>query len=197
MWKCWVFWTTFVACNTQQSSQRLTKRETLASHLLPSPAAKASHGDLERGHSRTSRRRHIFAAAGRPAPNRPLCNRVRNGVQVSFWPLGENIWNGLLRKRGANLIVPAGPLGVSLQEVNAAPVRFISDLLAEDTWSHVFMDTLAPRGFVKVRHHRSRVQHMWPNNGFELSCLQGSLQIGLFWPLRAKYSETLGNMKDV
>ncbi|XP_068600414.1 inositol polyphosphate 5-phosphatase K [Brachionichthys hirsutus] len=37
-----------------------------------------------------------------------------------------------------------------LQEVNAAPVRFISDLLGEDSWSHVFMDALAPRGFVKV-----------------------------------------------
>ncbi|XP_045896481.1 inositol polyphosphate 5-phosphatase K [Micropterus dolomieu] len=39
---------------------------------------------------------------------------------------------------------------IGLQEVNAAPVRFISDLLVEDSWSHVFMDTLAPRGFVKV-----------------------------------------------
>ncbi|KAM3602000.1 uncharacterized protein V6R79_022593 [Siganus canaliculatus] len=39
---------------------------------------------------------------------------------------------------------------IGLQEVNATPVRFISDLLAEDSWSHVFMDTLAPRGFVKV-----------------------------------------------
>lgn len=45
---------------------------------------------------------------------------------------------------------------VRLQEVNAAPVRFISDLLVEDTWSHVFMDTLAPRGFVKVRECSSR-----------------------------------------
>lgn len=44
------------------------------------------------------------------------------------------------------------PLGcVRLQEVNAAPVRFIADLLQEDSWSHAFMDTLAPRGFVKVR----------------------------------------------
>ncbi|XP_076024903.1 inositol polyphosphate 5-phosphatase K [Genypterus blacodes] len=39
---------------------------------------------------------------------------------------------------------------IGLQEVNAAPVRFISDLMVEDSWSHVFMDTLAPRGFVKV-----------------------------------------------
>ncbi|XP_011618302.2 inositol polyphosphate 5-phosphatase K isoform X1 [Takifugu rubripes] len=39
---------------------------------------------------------------------------------------------------------------IGLQEVNAAPVRFLSDMLAEDSWSHVFMDTLAPRGFVKV-----------------------------------------------
>lgn len=47
-------------------------------------------------------------------------------------------------------------VAVRLQEVNAAPVRFISDLLVEDTWSHVFMDTLAPRGFVKVRECSSR-----------------------------------------
>ncbi|TNN28192.1 Phosphatidylinositol 4,5-bisphosphate 5-phosphatase A [Liparis tanakae] len=40
---------------------------------------------------------------------------------------------------------------IGLQEVNASPVRFISDLLVEDAWSHVFMDTLGPRGFVKVR----------------------------------------------
>ncbi|XP_077596065.1 inositol polyphosphate 5-phosphatase K [Stigmatopora nigra] len=38
----------------------------------------------------------------------------------------------------------------SLQEVCATPVRFISDLIADDSWSHLFMDTLAPRGFVKV-----------------------------------------------
>lgn len=40
---------------------------------------------------------------------------------------------------------------VSLQEVNSTPVRFIADLLVEDSWSHVLMDTLAPRGFIKVR----------------------------------------------
>uniref|UniRef100_H3BWQ3 Inositol polyphosphate-5-phosphatase K n=1 Tax=Tetraodon nigroviridis TaxID=99883 RepID=H3BWQ3_TETNG len=39
---------------------------------------------------------------------------------------------------------------IGLQEVNAAPVRFLSDMLQEDSWSHAFMDTLAPRGFVKV-----------------------------------------------
>lgn len=39
---------------------------------------------------------------------------------------------------------------IGLQEVNATPVRFISDLIVEDSWSHVFMDTLAPRGFIKV-----------------------------------------------
>uniref|UniRef100_A0A3B3ZWN8 Inositol polyphosphate-related phosphatase domain-containing protein n=1 Tax=Periophthalmus magnuspinnatus TaxID=409849 RepID=A0A3B3ZWN8_9GOBI len=39
---------------------------------------------------------------------------------------------------------------IGLQEVNATPIRFISDLIAEDSWSHVFMDTLGPRGFVKV-----------------------------------------------
>ncbi|XP_069366039.1 inositol polyphosphate 5-phosphatase K isoform X1 [Paralichthys olivaceus] len=39
---------------------------------------------------------------------------------------------------------------IGLQEVSSSPVRFISDLLMEDSWSHVFMDTLAPRGFIKV-----------------------------------------------
>ncbi|KAM8741635.1 inositol polyphosphate 5-phosphatase K isoform 2-T2 [Acanthopagrus schlegelii] len=45
---------------------------------------------------------------------------------------------------------PADLYVIGLQEVNATPVRFISDMLVEDSWSHVFMDTLAPRGFVKV-----------------------------------------------
>ncbi|XP_021167780.2 inositol polyphosphate 5-phosphatase K isoform X4 [Fundulus heteroclitus] len=39
---------------------------------------------------------------------------------------------------------------IGLQEVIATPVRFISDLMAEDSWSHLFMDTLGPEGFVKV-----------------------------------------------
>ncbi|CAG5873649.1 unnamed protein product [Menidia menidia] len=39
---------------------------------------------------------------------------------------------------------------IGLQEVSATPVKFISDLIAEDSWSHLFMDTLAPQGFVKV-----------------------------------------------
>lgn len=66
------------------------------------------------------------------------------------------------------LLVPS--LGVSLQEVNATPVRFISDLLVEDTWSHVFMDTLAPRGFVKVRNHMHLDVH-W--NTFNYKTLLG------------------------
>ncbi|XP_070839925.1 inositol polyphosphate 5-phosphatase K isoform X1 [Chaetodon trifascialis] len=45
---------------------------------------------------------------------------------------------------------PADLYVIGLQEVSATPLRFISDLLVEDSWSHVFMDTLAPRGFVKV-----------------------------------------------
>uniref|UniRef100_A0A3Q3X499 Inositol polyphosphate-related phosphatase domain-containing protein n=1 Tax=Mola mola TaxID=94237 RepID=A0A3Q3X499_MOLML len=39
---------------------------------------------------------------------------------------------------------------IGLQEVNATPVRFISDLMVEDSWSHALMDTLALRGFVKI-----------------------------------------------
>ncbi|MED6260753.1 hypothetical protein ATANTOWER_028067 [Ataeniobius toweri] len=38
---------------------------------------------------------------------------------------------------------------IGLQEVNSTPMRFISDLMAEDSWSHLFMDTLGPKGFVK------------------------------------------------
>ncbi|XP_062870848.1 inositol polyphosphate 5-phosphatase K [Trichomycterus rosablanca] len=39
---------------------------------------------------------------------------------------------------------------IGLQEVRATPLKYISDLIAEDSWSHFFMDTLAPSGFVKV-----------------------------------------------
>lgn len=38
----------------------------------------------------------------------------------------------------------------SLQEVKATPIKFMSDLIYEDSWSHLFMNTLAPKGFVKV-----------------------------------------------
>ncbi|XP_028976617.2 inositol polyphosphate 5-phosphatase K isoform X2 [Esox lucius] len=39
---------------------------------------------------------------------------------------------------------------IGLQEVNAAPLKFLSDLLLEDSWSHHFMNTLAPREYIKV-----------------------------------------------
>lgn len=55
------------------------------------------------------------------------------------------------------MVTPGCFVCVRLQEVNAAPVRFISDMLQEDSWSHAFMDTLAPRGFVKVRQE----QRLW------------------------------------
>nr|XP_020454037.1 inositol polyphosphate 5-phosphatase K-like isoform X2 [Monopterus albus] len=45
---------------------------------------------------------------------------------------------------------PTDLYAIGLQEVKSTLARFISDLLVEDSWSHVFMDTLAPRGFVKV-----------------------------------------------
>ncbi len=38
----------------------------------------------------------------------------------------------------------------SLQEVSATPVRYITDLISEDSWSHLLMDTLAPMGYIKV-----------------------------------------------
>ncbi|XP_069001682.1 inositol polyphosphate 5-phosphatase K [Embiotoca jacksoni] len=49
-----------------------------------------------------------------------------------------------------NVQPPADLYVIGLQEVNATPVRFVSDMMVEDSWSHVLMDTLAPRGFVKV-----------------------------------------------
>lgn len=39
----------------------------------------------------------------------------------------------------------------SLQEVYAAPHRFIIDMAVEDSWSHLFMSSLAPRGYLKVQ----------------------------------------------
>ncbi|XP_051973834.1 inositol polyphosphate 5-phosphatase K-like isoform X2 [Xyrauchen texanus] len=39
---------------------------------------------------------------------------------------------------------------IGLQEVNSSPLRYISDLIADDSWSHLLMDTLAPKGYIKV-----------------------------------------------
>uniref|UniRef100_A0A1A8NFH3 Inositol polyphosphate-5-phosphatase K n=4 Tax=Nothobranchius TaxID=28779 RepID=A0A1A8NFH3_9TELE len=45
---------------------------------------------------------------------------------------------------------PSDLFVIGLQEVNATPLRFISSLIVEDSWSHLFMDTLAPKGLVKI-----------------------------------------------
>ncbi|XP_036451251.1 inositol polyphosphate 5-phosphatase K [Colossoma macropomum] len=45
---------------------------------------------------------------------------------------------------------PADLFVIGLQEVRATPVKYVSDLIAEDSWSHLFMNTLGPIGFVKV-----------------------------------------------
>lgn len=39
---------------------------------------------------------------------------------------------------------------IGLQEVRAAPLKFVSDLAFDDSWSHLFMNTLAPLGYIKV-----------------------------------------------
>ncbi|XP_030218327.1 inositol polyphosphate 5-phosphatase K isoform X1 [Gadus morhua] len=39
---------------------------------------------------------------------------------------------------------------IGLQEVNSNPLRFISDMMVEDSWSHMLMNTMAPRGYVKM-----------------------------------------------
>ncbi|KAL4647559.1 hypothetical protein GN956_G8698, partial [Arapaima gigas] len=39
---------------------------------------------------------------------------------------------------------------IGLQEVNAAPLRIVTDFVLEDPWSRLLMTTLAPKGYVKV-----------------------------------------------
>lgn len=39
---------------------------------------------------------------------------------------------------------------IGLQEVYSGPLRFVSDVVFDDPWSHLFMSTLAPRRYVKV-----------------------------------------------
>ena len=120
----------------------------------------AAHGDLERGQCRASRSHHLFAPTGRSAPRRPLCYWVRDvKILPGTGPKDKCVsFNESARKerRGSGASVCVVVCVRSLQEVNATPVRFISDMLVEDSWSHVFMDTLAPRGFVKVRGDRRR-----------------------------------------
>ncbi|XP_068174225.1 inositol polyphosphate 5-phosphatase K-like isoform X2 [Antennarius striatus] len=38
---------------------------------------------------------------------------------------------------------------IGLQEVYSGPLRFLSDALYDDTWSHRFLSTLAPRNYIK------------------------------------------------
>ncbi|KAJ3589452.1 hypothetical protein NHX12_010297 [Muraenolepis orangiensis] len=47
------------------------------------------------------------------------------------------------------LDVPVDLYVIGLQEVNSSPLRFISDMMVEDSWSHLLMGTLAPRGYIK------------------------------------------------
>ncbi|KAF7642182.1 hypothetical protein LDENG_00262990 [Lucifuga dentata] len=39
---------------------------------------------------------------------------------------------------------------IGLQEVYSRPLRFMSDMLVDDPWTHLFMSTLAPRRYLKV-----------------------------------------------
>ncbi|XP_071327929.1 inositol polyphosphate 5-phosphatase K-like isoform X2 [Trachinotus anak] len=39
---------------------------------------------------------------------------------------------------------------IGLQEVYSGPLRFVSDIVFDDPWSHLFMSTLAPRKYIKV-----------------------------------------------
>ncbi|XP_067362910.1 inositol polyphosphate 5-phosphatase Ka isoform X1 [Channa argus] len=58
---------------------------------------------------------------------------------------------------------------IGLQEVYSGPIRFVSDIVFDDPWSHLFMSTLTPRAYVKVSSIRmqgllllffSKVQHV-------------------------------------
>ncbi|KAI4902334.1 hypothetical protein NFI96_001262 [Prochilodus magdalenae] len=40
---------------------------------------------------------------------------------------------------------------IGLQEVKAAPLKFVADLAFDDSWSHLFMNTLAPLGYIKLQ----------------------------------------------
>ncbi|XP_069003530.1 inositol polyphosphate 5-phosphatase K-like isoform X2 [Embiotoca jacksoni] len=39
---------------------------------------------------------------------------------------------------------------IGLQEVYSGPLRFVSDIVFDDPWSHLFMSTLAPHKYIKV-----------------------------------------------
>ncbi|XP_028322820.1 inositol polyphosphate 5-phosphatase K isoform X2 [Gouania willdenowi] len=71
---------------------------------------------------------------------------------------------------------------IGLQEVNATPVRLISDLIVEDSWSHAFMDTLAPRGFVKVTSVRMQ--------GLLLLVFAKQIHLPYIRDIRATYTRT-------
>ncbi|XP_053278329.1 inositol polyphosphate 5-phosphatase Ka isoform X1 [Pleuronectes platessa] len=51
-----------------------------------------------------------------------------------------------------NLNSPKSPdlYVIGLQEVYSGPLRFVSDVVFNDPWSHLFMSILAPRNYVKV-----------------------------------------------
>lgn len=51
---------------------------------------------------------------------------------------------------GLNVLMAVMLLLFSLQEVKAAPLKFVTDLAFEDSWSQLFMSTLAPLGYIKV-----------------------------------------------
>ncbi|XP_063058207.1 inositol polyphosphate 5-phosphatase K [Engraulis encrasicolus] len=84
-----------------------------------------------------------------------MCGRWTN---KEFFRLQMVTWNVATAEPPTDVISllrldsqPATDLYViGLQEVSAAPVKYISDLIMDDTWSHLFMDTLAPRGYVKL-----------------------------------------------
>lgn len=54
---------------------------------------------------------------------------------------------------GLGLLTSVMLLLFRLQEVKAAPLKFVTDLAFEDSWSHLFMNTLAPLGYIKVLTH--------------------------------------------
>lgn len=113
------------------------------------PQAVCRH--VECGHSWASWRCELSASAQLPEKTRPLCDRVSFDILRSADPHKVNNYSYLTSEVcGLNVLMSVMLLLFSLQEVKAAPLKFVTDLAFEDSWSQLLMSTLAPLGYIKV-----------------------------------------------
>lgn len=115
---------------------------------IPLLCPQATHGDMERGHSWSPRRPDFASPSELPKEPRPLrhwvgVHRMWIAWRQSLFCSYNRIWGRVTDKTVC--------MCVSLQEVYSGPLRFMSDTVFDDPWSHLFMSTLAPRKYVKVR----------------------------------------------